>query len=377
MRSTCFKSSGSRLLCGAAVLALSAFASHPGLAAKSPGGVYALSNQESGNSILVFHRDTDGVITPAGSVATGGNGAGTGADPLASQNPLILSKDGQMLFAVNAGSNSVTAFRVSGDQLVLVNTVPSGGMMPVSLAIQHHTLYALNAGGTPNISGFSIGRKNGKLKPLPGSTQPLPGGMSSAPAQISFVPGENVLVVTEKATNQIDTFVLDSSGAAQPGKAFPSIEATPFGFAFGRDNQAAIISNAEGGADGASTLSSFRVTNNGNLKDISVGVPDSQTGACWVAVTKDGHYAYTSNTGSGTVSSYTVGGDGSLTLLDKTAGTGSVPIDMATSHNSRFLYVRNAGDGTISGFRIRSDGSLKPVTTAGGLPDGATGLIAF
>lgn len=377
MRSTCFKSTGTRLLCGAAVLALSTFASQPGLAAKTAGDVYALSNQVSGNSVLIFHRDVDGTLTPAGSMATGGLGAGAGADPLASQNPLVLSKDGQMLFAVNAGSNSITAFRIAGDQLVPVNTVPSGGVMPVSLAIQHHTLYALNAGGTPNISGFSIGRKSGKLKALPDSTQTLPGGMSSAPAQISFVPGANVLVVTEKGTNQIDTFVLGSSGAAQPGKAFPSTEATPFGFAFGRDNQAAIVSNAEGGADGASTLSSFRVKNNGNLKDISIGVPDSQTGACWVAVTKDGRHAYTSNTGSGTVSSYQVGEDGSLKLLEMTAGTGSVPIDMATSHNSRFLYVRNAGDGTISGFRIRSDGRLKPITTAGGLPDGATGLIAF
>jgi 6-phosphogluconolactonase (cycloisomerase 2 family) len=93
-------------------------------------------------------------------------------------------------------------------------------------------------------------------------------------------------------------------------------------------------------------------------------------------VTRDGRFAYTSNTGSGTISSYGVSGRGKLTLLNVTAGSGNVPVDMGLSDKSRFLYARNAGDGTVSGFRVRSDGSLKQVASVGGLPDGAAGLAA-
>jgi 6-phosphogluconolactonase (cycloisomerase 2 family) len=334
-----------------------------------------LSNQTDGNSVIVFHRDAMGMLTLAGTFASGGNGAGSGADPLGSENPVVLGRDGQLLFAVNAGSNSISAFRVSGDKLIALNTVDSGGTLPVSLAVRHGLVYALNAGGTPNVSGFTVDPKTGDLVPLQNSTQPVPGGSSSAPAEISFNPKENVLMVTETATNEIDTFVLNADGTARPGVAFPSSEPTPFGFAFGH-HHVAVVSDAEGGASGASALSSYKVKRNGNLNVVTAGVNDTQTAACWVAVTGDGRFAYTANTGSGTISSYTVSNGGELALLDVTAGSGNVPVDMAMSHNSRFLYARNAGDGTIGGFRVRSDGRLIQLAAVGALPDGAAGIAA-
>ncbi|MGH6889917.1 MAG: lactonase family protein [Rhizomicrobium sp.] len=364
----------SRFLLPASVLALLSLSAQPGLARSGSGDVYVLSNQPSGNSVMVYHRDADGMLTFAGNFASGGNGAGSGGDPLASQNPVVLTGNGRQLLAVNAGSNSITAFQVSGDTLASVNTVSSGGTMPVSLTIQHKLVYVLNAGGTPNISGFTIDRKTGELAALKNSTQPVPGGSSSGPAEVAFGPG--VLMVTETATNNIDTFVLNGNGTARTGVSFASNEPTPFGFAFGHGSRIAVVSDAEGGNAGASALSSYHVKQNGNLDGIGVGVDDTQTGACWVAVTKDNRFAYTSNTGSGTISSYGISAKGKLALLDVTAGSGNVPIDMGLSHNSRYLYVRNAGDGSISGFRVRSDGSLKAVGSVSGLPDGAAGLAA-
>ncbi len=112
---------------------------------------------------------------------------------------------------------------------------------------------------------------------------------------------------------------------------------------------------------------------------ISPALGDTQTAACWVVVTQNGRFAYTSNTGTGTISSYAVSDGGNLTLLNVAAastGNGSTPIDMALSNNSRFLYVRNGGNGTISGFRVGADGSLTPVTSATGVPAGAQGIAA-
>src|SRR2546430_6410732 len=78
-------------------------------AADAPGAVFALTNQVAGNSVATFARAADGSLTWAGSVATGGTGAGSG---LGSQGALALSDDGRWLFAVHAGSNEVSAFRV-------------------------------------------------------------------------------------------------------------------------------------------------------------------------------------------------------------------------------------------------------------------------
>jgi 6-phosphogluconolactonase (cycloisomerase 2 family) len=108
-------------------------------------------------------------------------------------------------------------------------------------------------------------------------------------------------------------------------------------------------------------------------------VATTETAACWIVVTKNGRFAYTTNTGSGSISGYRVGHDGALTLLDAdgaTASTGPGPIDMALTPSSRLLYSLNSGDGTISGFRVGGDGSLSPIGGASGLPGAATGLAA-
>ncbi|MBV8454916.1 MAG: beta-propeller fold lactonase family protein [Deltaproteobacteria bacterium] len=345
--------------------------------AKNTGDVYVMTNQSRRNSVMVFHRDANGNLTFAGSFSSGGKGTGTGADPLGSQGALTLSEDNRLLFAVNAGSNSVSVFAVSGDKLILLNTIASGGTMPVSVASEDNLVYALNAGGTPDISGFSLDPETNHLVPLAGSTQNLPGGAKAAPAQVSFSPEEGVLIVTEKATNLIDTFTLED-GVAQPGVSFTSNGTTPFGFSFGRDDTL-IVSDADGGPGKTSALSSYEVEENGVLELITPALGDTQKAACWVVVPRDGRFAYTSNTASNTISSYTVSDDGKLALLKVKAastGKGSVPIDMALSNNSDFLYVRNGGNGTVSGFRIHADGSLTEVTSAAGVPSGAQGIAA-
>jgi len=249
--------------------------------------------------------------------------------------------------------------------------------MPISLTAHRDLLYVLNAGEGGNISGFRIDW-HGQLTPLEGSTQTLSnGGVGDAPgpAQISFTPDGRQLIVTEKATNLIDTFKVGKDGVAGEVVTHASAGETPFGFAFSRRN-VLIVSEAFGGAANASTTSSYKV-GKGDLDVISPAVPTTQTAACWVAVTDNGLYAYTTNTGSGSVSGYQVDRHGDLTLFDARAGEtgdGSSPIDMAFSHNSRYLYTLNAGTETISAFRVRANGSLIALDGIEGLPDGAVGM---
>jgi len=376
MHSSGFQHRFSRLLVAATMVGLIAILPRTGWAGGRPGAVYVMTNQSSGNSVKVFHRDAAGMLTFAGSFATGGDGTGSGADPLGSQGALTLSENNRLLFAVNAGSDSLSVFAVSGDQLNLLDTVASGGTMPVSVTVKDDLVYVLNASGAPNISGFAFDRWAKRLAPLAGSTQNLPGGAGSGPAQVSFSPDGGVLVVTEKNTNKIDTFVLDD-GVAQPGVSFASNGTTPFGFAFAHDD--AIVSDAAGGPMGTSAVSSYEVEEDGDLQLVTPALGDTQSAACWLVVPVDGRLAYAINAGSGTISSYTVSAGGSLALLDATAastGSGSVPTDAALTDNSRFLYVREGGNGTVMGFRIHSDGSLTFVASAAGVPSGSQGIAA-
>jgi 6-phosphogluconolactonase len=155
------------------------------------GAVYVLTNQVE-NAVAVFHRSAQGTLTPAGEFPTGGagdpvppGGGGPAPDPLASQGALILGRGNQLLFAVNAGSNQVSVLKIRGGALDLVDVVDSGGTRPISLTLHEGLLYVLNAGGTPNITGFSVG-DDGTLTPLADSTQPLIGGAAADPAQIGF-----------------------------------------------------------------------------------------------------------------------------------------------------------------------------------------------
>jgi 6-phosphogluconolactonase len=342
-----------------------------GAMASSPGAVYTLTNDPAGNAVKAFQRSGDGSLSPAGEFATGGTGTGAG---LGNQGALVL--DGRRLFAVNAGSDSISSFRVSRDGLELIDTDPSGGDQPISLTVDDGLLYVLNAGGAGDITGHTISR-HGALSPLVGSTRPL-SGPGSGPAQVSFDPRGETLVVTEKNTNLIDTYDVDSeTGLASGPNPQPSAGATPFGFGFdGRGHL--IVSEAFGGAPDQSAVSSYAVED-GLIDVITPSAGTTETAACWIVVTKNGRFAYTTNTGSGSISGYRVSQGGTLTLLDadgQTGLTGPGPIDMALTGNSRFLYSLNSGDGTISGFRVNADGSLAPIGGASGVPTVATGLAA-
>jgi 6-phosphogluconolactonase (cycloisomerase 2 family) len=339
------------------------------------GAVYVLTNQAAGNGVAVFDRASDGALTPSGTYSTGGLGTGTG---LGSQGALVLSQNGRWLFAVNAGSNDISVFSVDRDGLTLVDRVPSGGLRPISLTVYRDLLYVLNAGGSGNITGFNISRHGG-LTPIPGSTRPLSGN-AVAPAQVQFSPDGDLLVVTEKTTNLIDTYTVDRHGLANGPTTHPSSGATPFGFAFGKRGTL-IVSEANGGTPGLSAVSSYDVDNDGDLTPVSPSAATHQAAACWIVVTKNGKYAYSANAAAGSISGFRVARDGSLTLLTPdgrtgVTGSGTSPIDMALSNNSHYLYVVTSASHGISAFEVQEDGTLTPAGSVNGLPVGAVGIAA-
>jgi len=350
----------------------------PAFSGVGPAGVvYTMTNAAAGNSILQYGRDADGALSLVGEIPTGGLGTGTG---LGNQGGLTVSDGGHWLFVVNAGDNTVSVFeRGPGGGLTLTDVEASGGTRPISITQHDNRVYVLNGGGAGGIAGFAFA--NGDLQPLAGSARPL-SQAAPGPAQIEFTANGSQLVVTEKGTNRILVYNVDrSTGLASQPVVNASSGTTPFGFGF--DNRGVlIVSNAVGGAAGAGSLSSYGVRSDGTLDVLDPEVPNFQGASCWVVVTNDGRFTYTTNAASNSTSGYGILPDGRLELLDAAGVSGinsGAPIDAAISvHGGNYLYVLNASAHAIDAFRIESDGALTAVAGGvGGLPAGANGLVAF
>jgi 6-phosphogluconolactonase len=263
----------------------------------SSGRVYIMTNDSTGNHVVVYDRAADGDLTWVANVATGGLGV-TGLTG-SNQGGLVLSQDGRWLFVVNAGSNDLSVFLVTTEGLTLTDRESSGGVMPISVTVFHDLVYVLNQGSSEtagNIAGFDLS-DSGHLTPIAESVQPLSGSGVTV-AQISFNPTGTALAVTEKSTSLIDIYTIDSQGVASAPVTNTSSGSTPFGFAFDRTG-ALIISEAAGGPAGTSAVSSYTINPDGTLTTVSPSVPDTGLAACWLVVTGNGRFAYTDNAHGG------------------------------------------------------------------------------
>ncbi|MGN6868629.1 MAG: lactonase family protein [Solirubrobacteraceae bacterium] len=396
------------------------------------GAVYTTTNDPGGNSVIVFKRNSNGTLTQGPTVPTGGTGIA--AQPpftfpiVDSSGSMALAENGRLLFVVNDGDNTITSFRTFDGGLRRVDRVSSGGVLPVSLATYGHLLYVVNEESS-NISGYYFS-DDGRLFSIPGSQQLLSPGFpsGSAPpnaggvaAQIGFSPDGHQLVVTLRGVpstvGAIDTFAVHPNGSLTLEQAdrTASVDPNPFGFAFTRSGSL-LVSNV-GLVSGAfdypagslpipqildpgqftGSASSYSLSSTGTLTPVSTTVPSGGRGACWLVLSKDGKFAFVTNTlsttpslgppkgigtGAGGLTTYSVGSDGTLTKIGQTdLGPGS-PTDEAISSDGKFLYVSDPNvppppaTSHIDVFRINNDGSLTPVTQGATLPVLISGLAA-
>lgn len=347
------------------------------------GAVYVATNAwNGGNQILTFPRYANGSLGPVSAVtATGGRGSGPGQfapivnDPLGSQNSLLADPTGKFLFAVNAGSGSVSSFNVGIGGLTLVDTkasVPSGvsgqaNPFPVSLAFAASRLYVLNAIGD-SVTGFTVGQ-NGRLAAFQNCVLPgLPAGnpldqypattLSSQqavdtqlPGQVGVSPDGHWLVVTSKegpisTTNppggtgdqfpfgptsgpgHIYAYALDSNGKVACGAprtttlpVFPDGHGTfPFSFTWSAEGRL-LVTEVFGQSDqpsslpaGLSAVSSYTLNADGTFT-LQRMTPDPLPVPCWIV--RSGNHVFVANFlgpdfGLGAISSYAVAQDGGL-----------------------------------------------------------------
>ncbi|HEV2372935.1 MAG TPA: beta-propeller fold lactonase family protein [Streptosporangiaceae bacterium] len=373
-------------LLGAATLATAGAAvlAGPASAATSTGdngarwALFVQTDNSAGNQVVAYHRAGNGTLTLAGTYDTGGLGGqltGSVVDHLASQGGLTYDPRHGLLYAVNAGSNTVTVFAASGDRLYRKQVVSSGGDFPVSVAVHGGLVYVLNALNGGSVQGYRVSYEG--LSPLPGSNRPLGLDPSATPqfvntpGQIAFTPNGSALVVTTKANgDDIDVFALGANGrpAASP-VVNPEPGTVPFAITFDRGGHL-VIANA-----GTDALATYAIHGDGTVTLLN-SVGTGQTATCWVAPAQDHGLFFASNAASASVSGYSDTGSGTLTLLGQ-AATDPGTVDAAATPGGRFLYVQTGGNGMVDEFSIDASGALTnlgSVTVAGAA--GGEGITA-
>src|ERR671934_207242 len=228
------------------------------------------------------------------------------------------------------------------------------------------------AGATGTLQGFRIA--GDKLQPIPGSSRDLglanttPPNFLTAPGQVGFTPdGRQLLVTTKASTSSIDVFQVGSDGRLSAAPVVnPGATPVPFAFTFSPDGRL-----VAGGA-GASSVTTYAIQADGTLTPPK-SQSDGQVALCWIQ--RIGSFYFVANTGSNTLSSFTVGSDGQPSLLAAVAATTHAgPIDLASSGD--FLYAETGVLGTVDEFQVGGDGTLTPLGSVTGLPAGIEGIAA-
>ena len=385
-----------------------------GTTAENRGTVYSLTNGPERNQVVAYRRAADGELSFMARYNTGGKGTGLfeNSDTMlllgsstGQSSPVRIGGGNDLLFAANPGSDDISVFRVNDDgTLKLVDRTPTGEERPTSLTVRNGVLYAMNAagdsfpgatfcfGGKPTITGFRVA-DSGNLTPIPDSTRRLSGGPGSGCTQVTFTPSGDTLLVAQFGANRIDAFTVGRDGVARRSVANKPIGIGPFALNF--DRRGRLLTTDDFLAKvGQGAVASYRVDDDdGRLTPIVGVVRNGETDPCWLVDTPDGKYVYVSNFGPapfltapqsarrGTISSFRLNPDGSMTLLESQAaqvGVGSADITLAAG--GRFLYALNTIEGNVKGYRVEDDGGLTPIDQAGRLLPGgeqAGGIAAF
>jgi 6-phosphogluconolactonase (cycloisomerase 2 family) len=321
--------------------------------------VFVQTDALSGNAIAVYDAAGDGTLRAAATYPTGGLGGqltGSVIDHQASQGSLAYDGEHRLLYAVNAGSNTITVFSSGNGKLIRRQVISSGGTFPVSVAVRGNLVYVLNARDGGSVQGFL--RIGDTLVSVPawhrglGLDPTATPEFTHTPGQVAFTPDGSKLIVTTKGNgNDIDVFRVGMLGPSRTPVVNADPGNVPFAVTF---DSAGHLIVAEAGPN---AVANFTVKADGTLSLID-RVATGQAGTCWVA--RDGAAVYASNAGSGTVSAYGDDGRGTLRSIG-TAATDAGTTDATSSADGRYVYVETGANGIVDEYHVNTVGSLTEI----------------
>ncbi len=406
------------------------------------GAVYAMANGVESNSIAAYGRRSDGTLEFIGNFATGGKGGifdgGEGLDPLISAYALEITQDRRHLLAVNAGSSTITAFRINRDfSLTKTDQAFTFGVGPNSIALRGSTVFVTNIdadgefAGEPDQEGSLVSYKltrKGRLIPLHKNYRTL----ENRPSAVRISPnGRNLLVssinagsaaLESQSNDELVMFGLRYGKlTAQPVATATSTEVnnpegrnlpSAIGFEVVREGgrQFAVVTEARefqpNGAPPAfpalqtGSVSTWEIIAGRDLEPVNLDVIpenrsifDGERTACWLTFSNDQSLFWVSNALDASLSTYSFDA-GNIEVVEEIAAQGIGPtssdpavafgetqgwIDLDASADGNFLYQLYGLEGTIGVFAVNEDGTLTEIQeVTGELPETNTqGIIAF
>ena len=359
--------------------------------------VYTMTNQPN-NEIVIFKRnEVTGKLTFIDTVETGGEGhvfkvpnddgelVDAVDDPLASTGSVIVAGDGRQscLLAVNAGSNTVSSFKIGSapDQLTRVSVEATGGLNPTSITEKDGLVYVLNAGDVGSIVGFNLIGFTCKLTPLeqgpialsrPNYVGTAPYVIAETPAQIGFTPKNEILVTIKQnnggppdfdnGTGSLNLYEVDpEDGTITIGSLtqtnLNSLTRTqdghlPFSFTFDSSGNVLLVEPALAGSfqNGVvSVIENVDSDSSGDPVTISSEATTEASASCWIQYNPTSSCVYTTNNVEDTISSFLLDNQGELNFVSNRASALNAPIDMIQSLEYRFLYALSTGHTDGSG----------------------------
>jgi 6-phosphogluconolactonase len=339
--------------------------------------VYTITNPNGPNAIAAYERNTEtGELIFLGAYPTGGRGTGGLID---SQSPLVANAAGTLLFAVNPGSNDISVMSINDDGSLALRDgpVPSRGAEPASLALRDDLLYVANKGDAvdpPNYSGFFV-NSDGTLTRI---KRRIGLAFGDNPTQVLFTRDGGTLLGIRFGSGGLDSYAVKPNGRLRLRSQLNN-QRGPFAAVVNPvAGEQLIVADAR--LPGAST---YVMSEDRTLTPIASVSNRPERAACWIVAHSDGSRAWVSNTGTNSLSLYTIGADGSLTLQGThgTAAYGRTPFEIALDPGNRFLYQLNVGAGNQSIHALRVTESFQDAGLADigpiGLPAGSSpiGLI--
>lgn len=343
---------------GLAILALLIISAHPVVRATAQSAatpatgrsfVYTITNPDGPNTIAAYERNPEtGELIFLDVYPTGGQGTGRVID---SQSPLIVNSAGTLLFAVNPGSNDISVMAINDDGSLELREgpVPSRGAEPASLALSEALLYVANKGDAvnpPTYSGFSV-QPDGSLTRI---KRRIVLAFGDNPTHVLFTPDGRKLIGIRLGSSGLDTYVVKPNGRLRLSSQLNN-QGGPFAAVFNPIAQQRLLV-ADARLPGAS---SYSVSEEGVISPINAVSNRPERAACWIAAHSDGSRVWISNTGTNSVSLYTIAADGSLDLAGthNTAAFGRTPFEITLADDNRHLYQLNVGAGNQSIHALR------------------------
>ena len=319
--------------------------------------VYTETNDTS-NAILAFRRDDDGNLTPVhGSpFPTGGKGVidpSFKLGPFDSDQNVVVDRDRRLLFAVNAGSNSIAVFRIrphdGGLDPVEGSPFPSGGVNPVSIGLRGDQIVIIHqnqdpaqqvAGATPSIVTRHVTRDGRIVRLSTDTTIDLPQG--SSPSQALTTNDRPFVFDAEFLGGMLASYQLSPDGTlrANPPEAIPSsanvggTAALPLGLWANPNARQLYV-----GLVTVSEVGVFTWDDSG-VPVFERTVPISGKALCWVRTNSTGTRLYTSDTGSRTIDVFDTTDPDEPKFLQLAPVSGPAAIfQLAVDPTDRFVYV--------------------------------------